>query len=366
MGAARTSRGDPGARRGDALRGTPRARDSVWRNMTVLSARTEVCGEEGARAGSHGEIRNVYWYVRALADVFVGEKGSSSRTRSAVFVVVTLRDARPVRSMSGAAPVPPPQISAGMTAKNLADTVARVAQASSRAARPAPARLVAVSKTKPVPQLHGCYDAGHRDFGENYVQEIVEKAAVMPADVRWRFIGHVQSNKAKALVKGVPGLVAVESVDSVKLANKLDAAVRESAEARMKAFSTTTNPPLGVMVQVNTSGEESKFGVEPESALALAEHILQSCGSLRLEGLMTIGMKDYTSTPENFDALKKCRDDVRAGLVDLDPNSELKLELSMGMSGDFEAAIEMGSDNVRVGSSIFGAREYMYSVAPEK
>ena len=158
---------------------------------------------------------------------------------------------------------------------------------------------MAVSKTKPVPQLMECYDAGHRDFGENYVQEIVEKAAVMPADVRWRFIGHVQSNKAKALVKGVPGLVAVESVDSVKLANKLDAAVRESAEARMKAFSTTTNPPLGVMVQVNTSGEESKFGVEPESALALAEHILQSCGSLRLEGLMTIGMKDYTSKPEN-------------------------------------------------------------------
>ena len=157
-----------------------------------------------------------------------------------------------------------------------------------------------------------------------------------------------------------------ENEDHYDNTTKLDAAVRESAEARMKAFSTTTNPPLGVMVQVNTSGEESKFGVEPGSALALAEHILQSCGSLRLEGLMTIGMKDYTSTPENFDALKKCRDDVRAGLVDLDPNSELKLELSMGMSGDFEAAIEMGSDNVRVGSSIFGAREYMYSVKPEK
>ena len=275
----------------------------------------------------------------------------------------SLRDARPVRSMSGAAPVPPPQISAGMTAKNLADTVARVAQASSRAARPAPARLVAVSKTKPVPQLMECYDAGHRDFGENYVQEIVEKAAVMPADVRWRFIGHVQSNKAKALVKGVPGLVTVETVDSVKLANKLDAAVRESAEERMRAFQTTTNPPLGVMVQVNTSGEESKFGVEPGDALDLAKHILESCGSLKFEGLMTIGMKDYTSKPENFDALKKCRDDVCAGLGDLDPN---RVELSMGMSGDFEAAIEMGSDNVRVGSSIFGAREYMYSLKPEK
>ena len=78
---------------------------------------------------------------------------------------------------------------------------------------------------------------------------------------------------------------------------------------------------------------------------------------------MTIGMKDYTSKPENFAALKKCRDDVCAGLGNMDPS---RLELSMGMSGDFEAAIEMGSDNVRVGSSIFGAREYMYSVKPEK
>ena len=265
--------------------------------------------------------------------------------------------------MSGAAPVPPPQISAGMTAKNLADTLARVAQASSRAARPAPARLVAVSKTKPVPQLMECYDAGHRDFGENYVQEIVEKAAVMPLDVRWRFIGHVQSNKAKALVKGVPGLVTVETVDSVKLANKLDAAVKDRAEERMKAFKSDANPKLGVMVQVNTSGEESKFGVEPGDALALAKHIHESCGSLKLEGLMTIGMPDYTSRPENFDALKKCRDEVCAGLGVSDPTN---LELSKGMSGDFEAAIEMGSDNVRVGSSIFGAREYMYSVKPEK
>jgi pyridoxal phosphate enzyme (YggS family) len=208
-----------------------------------------------------------------------------------------------------------------------------------------------------------CYDAGHRDFGENYVQEIVEKAAVMPLDVRWRFIGHVQSNKAKALVKGVPGLVTVETVDSVKLANKLDAAVKDCAEERMKAFKSDANPKLGVMVQVNTSGEESKFGVEPGDALALAKHIQTSCGSLKLEGLMTIGMPDYTSRPENFDALKKCRDEVCAGLGVSDPTN---LELSMGMSGDFEAAIEMGSDNVRVGSSIFGAREYMYSVKPEK
>jgi hypothetical protein len=262
--------------------------------------------------------------------------------------------------MSGAAPVPT-TVPAGMTAKHFAETVARVAQASQRAARPTPARLVAVSKTKPVAQLMECYDAGHRVFGENYVQEICEKAAVMPNDIQWRFIGHVQSNKARALVTGVPGLTTVETVDSVKLANKLDAAVAEASETRMAAFNATTNPPLNVMVQVNTSGEQSKFGVEPGDALALARHILENCNSLSFSGVMTIGMKDYTSKPENFISLKKCRDDVAAG-SGVDKNT---LELSMGMSGDFEAAIEMGSDNVRVGSSIFGAREYMYSKPKE-
>mmetsp|Transcript_5917 Transcript_5917/g.19653 ORF Transcript_5917/g.19653 Transcript_5917/m.19653 type:complete len:257 (+) Transcript_5917:1-771(+) len=255
--------------------------------------------------------------------------------------------------MSAPVPVPNP-IPAGMTAKQLAETVSRVAQASQRAARPTPARLVAVSKTKPVAQLMECYAAGHRMFGENYVQEIVEKAPLMPSDIQWRFIGHVQSNKARQLVAGVPNLTAVETVDSVKLANKLDAAVAECAAARMKAFGLSTNPPLQVMVQVNTSGEQSKFGVDPGDALALAKHIHETCGSLTFQGLMTIGMPDYTSKPENFTVLKKCRDDVSNGLG----TDASKIELSMGMSGDFEQAIEMGSDNVRVGSSIFGARDY--------
>ena len=156
-------------------------------------------------------------------------------------------------------------------------TVARVAQASSRAARPAPARLVAVSKTKPVPQLMECYDAGHRDFGENYVQEIVEKAAVMPADVRWRFIGHVQSNKAKALVKGVPGLVAVESVDSVKLANKLDAAVRESAEARMKAFKAAQKKRAGG----KKSDEDDEKSAPKRPRYGAVRYGAVRCGSVR-------------------------------------------------------------------------------------
>ena len=242
------------------------------------------------------------------------------------------------------APVPP-----GMTGKNLAETLARVASASTRAARARPARLVAVSKTKPVAQLMECYDAGHRDFGENYVQEILEKSPAMPADVNWRFIGHLQSNKVRALIRGVPSLAVIETVDTVKLANRLDQQVAEAVAEALRA------EPLGVMVQVNTSGEESKSGVEPGAPVVdLAKHIAEECANLRFRGLMTIGMPDYTSRPENFESLRKCREEVCAALG-VDP---VEVELSMGMSGDFEAAIEMGSDSVRVGSSIFGARDY--------
>ena len=106
---------------------------------------------------------------------------------------------------------------------------------------------------------------------------------------------------------------------------------------------------------MNTSGEASKHGVEPNAATALARHIVNECApALAFRGLMTIGMPDYTSRPENFECLRKCREEVCAALG-LDVNA---VELSMGMSGDFEAAVEMGSDSVRVGSSIFGARDY--------
>eukprot|EP00746_Dinoflagellata_sp_MGD_P001379 gnl/MRDRNA2_/MRDRNA2_102587_c0_seq1.p1 gnl/MRDRNA2_/MRDRNA2_102587_c0~~gnl/MRDRNA2_/MRDRNA2_102587_c0_seq1.p1 ORF type:complete len:320 (+),score=54.22 gnl/MRDRNA2_/MRDRNA2_102587_c0_seq1:68-961(+) len=203
-------------------------------------------------------------------------------------------------------------------------------------------RLVAVSKTKPVEMLMACYDAGHRDFGENYVQELLEKGRQMPDDVRWRFIGHLQSGKAKSLVAGVPSLTCVESVDSVKLADKLNAACN-SAGRKL---------PLGVMIQVDTSGEDTKSGVQPgEPAIELAKHILNSCTSLKLDGLMTIGAAGDLSA---FDKLKRCREEVASALqVELHT-----LELSMGMSGDFEEAIRCGSTNVRVGSTIFGAREY--------
>lgn len=205
-------------------------------------------------------------------------------------------------------------------------------------------RLVAVSKTKPASDVREAYDAGQRDFGENYVQELLEKAPVLPQDIRWHFIGHLQSNKAKALVEGVPSLYMVQTVDSEKLANKLDSAVGAIGK----------RDPLSVLVQVNTSGEESKFGVAPETCVALAQHIARNCSNLCLAGLMTIGMPDYSSRPENFACLAECRKQVAESLG----IKESDLELSMGMSGDFEAAIQMGSTNVRVGSTIFGARVY--------
>jgi pyridoxal phosphate enzyme (YggS family) len=219
--------------------------------------------------------------------------------------------------------------------------LARVEAAAARAGRPRP-RLVAVSKTKPAAAVAEAYAAGQRDFGENYVQELLDKAPALPADVRWHFIGHLQSNKARALVEGVPGLAMVETVDSEKLASRLDAAAAGAGR-----------PPLAVLVQINTSGEASKHGVAPADAPALAAHVAARCAHLRLAGLMTIGQPDYTSRPENFERLAACRRAVAAatGLP------EAGLELSMGMSGDFEAAIAMGATNVRVGSTIFGARQ---------
>ncbi|XP_075488670.1 uncharacterized protein LOC142527673 isoform X2 [Primulina tabacum] len=204
-------------------------------------------------------------------------------------------------------------------------------------------RVVAVSKTKPVPLIRQVYDAGHRHFGENYVQELIEKAPQLPDDIEWHFIGNLQSNKAKPLLNGVPNLSMVETVDDEKIANHLD-----------RVVGNIGRKPLKVLVQVNTSGEESKSGVEPSGCVELAKHVRLNCPNLEFCGLMTIGMPDYTSTPENFKTLANCRSEVCEVLG----MAEEQCELSMGMSGDFEMAIEMGSTNVRIGSTIFGAREY--------
>lgn len=233
----------------------------------------------------------------------------------------------------------------GVAATALRSVLHRVHQAAERCGRGSDRiRVVAVSKTKPVPLLRQVYDAGHRCFGENYVQEIIEKAPQLPDDIEWHFIGNLQSNKVKPLLNGVPNLAMVETVDDEKIANHLD-----------RVVGNIGRNPLRVMVQVNTSGEESKHGVDPAGCVELVKHVALGCPNLEFSGLMTIGMLDYTSTPENFKTLAKCRREVckALGIV------EEQCELSMGMSGDFELAIEMGSTNVRIGSTIFGAREYL-------
>ncbi|KAA8515534.1 hypothetical protein F0562_018855 [Nyssa sinensis] len=232
----------------------------------------------------------------------------------------------------------------GVAATALRSVLHRVQQAAERSGRRSDQiRILAVSKTKPVSLIREVYDAGHRFFGENYVQEIVEKAPQLPEDIEWHFIGNLQSNKVKPLLTGVPNLDMVESVDDVKIANHLD-----------RAVANIGRKPLKVFVQVNTSGEVSKYGIDPSGCVELVKHVSLGCPNLQFCGLMTIGMLDYTSTPENFKTLANCRSEVCKALG----IAEEQCELSMGMSGDFELAIEMGSTNVRIGSTIFGAREY--------
>lgn len=183
----------------------------------------------------------------------------------------------------------------------------------------------------------------------------------MPKDTCWHFIGPLQSNKVNKLVKSSwPSLYMVETVASTKIANKLNKVVGEliaqggdgSGEGKE---STPRTEPLKVMVQVNTSGEDSKSGLSPGDAVVeLARHVDgENCVFLELCGLMTIGRYGDTTT-ECFETLVDCRDEV-ARALGRDPTT---LELSMGMSGDFESAIALGSTNVRVGSTIFGSRDY--------
>lgn len=205
--------------------------------------------------------------------------------------------------------------------------------------------LVAVSKIKPVEALQAAYDCGQRRFGENYVQEICEKAPQLPEDILWHFIGPLQSNKAKALVKGVPNLAVVETVASEKVANRLDAGCEEAGR----------ETPLDVFLQVDTSGEDTKSGLPAgsEELLALARRVAGGeCPRLRLAGVMTIGAPGDLGA---FDRLVESRAAVAAALGLADPS---ELRLSMGMSGDFEEAVARGSTNVRVGTTIFGQRDY--------
>ncbi|KAJ5090503.1 hypothetical protein N7532_009187 [Penicillium argentinense] len=252
---------------------------------------------------------------------------------------------------------------------NLAAVSARVSTAaSSTSATPKPVRLVAVSKLKPASDILALHQppATQTHFGENYLQELLEKSRLLPPTIKWHFIGGLQSNKCVTLARDVRGLWAVESVDSEKKATLLNKGWGErkpddeERAARKDASDPDVDPEdrLRVYVQVNTSGEENKAGIEPASAPGLARHIREKCPRLKLQGVMTIGAiaRSKATTVENenedFVRLREVRDAI---VSEIGLQGE-ELELSMGMSQDFEGAISLGSDQVRVGTTIFGDR----------
>lgn len=198
--------------------------------------------------------------------------------------------------------------------------------------------VIAVSKTKPVELLMEAYECGCRHFGENKVQELVEKYEVMPKDIKWHMIGHLQRNKVKYIVDKV---YMIHSVDSLRLAEEI------SKEAIKK------NVTVSILIEVNMAGEESKFGVSPEDAESLIRSISCLPGIL-IKGLMTIA--PYVEQPEqnrcHFSGLKQLAVDITSKNID---NVTMNI-LSMGMTGDYTVAIEEGATCVRVGTGIFGER----------
>jgi pyridoxal phosphate enzyme (YggS family) len=200
--------------------------------------------------------------------------------------------------------------------------------------------LVAVSKTKPVADIMALYELGQKDFGENYVQELVEKQQQLPPDIRWHFIGHLQSNKVRSIA---PFVHLIHGVDSLKLLKEIDRQAEKNGRI------------IDVLLQVHIAQEETKFGLdqqELETILsAFADAPLQH---IRIRGLM--GMATFANNPAQvrgeFLFLRKIFDDCR---VKYDRMESFNI-LSMGMSGDYQLAIESGSTMVRIGSLIFGER----------
>ena len=200
--------------------------------------------------------------------------------------------------------------------------------------------LIAVSKTKPVEMLKEAYDAGARVFGENKVQEIVDKYDQMPSDVKWHMIGHLQRNKVKYIVDKV---AMIHSVDSLRLAETIE------KEAAKKAVI------VPILIEVNVAQEESKFGLRPEEVLPLIEQIADF-SHIRIKGLMTIApyVDNAEENREIFRELKKLSVDIAAKNI----NNVTMSVLSMGMTGDYMVAVQEGATMVRVGTGIFGARNY--------
>lgn len=221
--------------------------------------------------------------------------------------------------------------------ENLEAVRNRIAEAARRAGRdPDGITLVAVTKTFPASVVEEAVAAGHTVFGENYIQDALSKTTQIP-DATWHFIGHLQTNKAKTAVEHFD---VVQTVDSERLAKELNKRAKNA------------NKTLDVFVQVNVGGEEQKSGVEPDEVEPLLRRIAEM-GNLRVKGLMT--MPPFLEPEEVRPYFKRLRE-LRDALTGTGVDGVDLSELSMGMSGDFEVAIEEGATVVRVGTAIFGAR----------
>lgn len=215
----------------------------------------------------------------------------------------------------------------------------RIEAASARSGRdPRSVRLMAVSKTVALERIREALEAGITLLGENYVQEAREKIPAIGHAAEWHMIGHLQTNKVKYVVNLFDW---IHSVDRLELARELDKRAGQN------------NRRLNVLIEVNVSGEESKNGMEPDAALELVRQV-SLLPNISVRGLMT--MPPYSDNPENsrpyFQALRKLRDEISAAAI---PNIRMD-ELSMGMTDDFEVAIEEGTTIIRVGRAIFGTR----------
>lgn len=227
-----------------------------------------------------------------------------------------------------------------MISEKISEVRRRIDDACRRVGRnPDEVTLIAVSKTRPVEELWDAYHAGALHFGENKVQELVDKIPQMPSDIHWHMIGHLQRNKVKYVV-GKTELI--HSVDSLRLAEEI------SKEA------VKQNVTVQILIEVNVAQEESKFGVSAEETAEIAIEIAKLPG-VRLKGLMTIA--PYTDKAEDnrlyFRKLKQLSVDIKSKNID---NVSMDV-LSMGMTGDYEVAVEEGSTCVRVGTGIFGERQ---------
>lgn len=219
------------------------------------------------------------------------------------------------------------------------DKIRKACERSGR--KPEEVTLIAVSKTKPNEMIQELYDHGVRSFGENKVQEMDAKEAALPKDIEWHMIGHLQRNKVKYIISKA---ALIHSVDSLRLAETIN------GEAAKK------NVIAKILIEVNVAQEESKFGVSMDEVLSLVEQISTTCPYVRICGFMTIA--PYVENPEDnrevFKNLRKLSIDIGGKNIN---NVSVDI-LSMGMSNDFEVAVEEGATHVRVGTSIFGARNY--------